>query len=993
MLNFNFLNKRPVKNRIFLFLSFFTTFCFVFIPLSTQAKNSKPLVKVGIFDSSPVCFIDKNGDAKGVFPELLNYIAEKENWTVEYILGTWTEGLTRLSENKIDIMLDVAYAPDRENKYIFSQESVFSSWATIYVPPGSKVETITDLEGKRISVMKNSIHTTDKDHGIISLLKKFHIKATYVETPGYLEGFRQTSAGKTDAAVVNRIFGTHFQDEYGLHNTGIFFNPVPIHFAFSKNSPRSKALAKALDSHLKTLKSTPNSFYYTTLQKNLFPTSNPPSLISNTTLLFGFIGVISIGLILFLIVLILKHQIKIKTKQVNQQNTDLKKGIKALENVRNDLTESQERLSLALEATNAGLWDYTPQTGDVYLSDRWFTMLGYGSDELDKSRQTWINLLHPEDKEVASQKMNFFIQNYLPEKPSVYSNEFRLKTKEGKWKWIHSLAKAFDFDQDGNITRMIGTHTDISAHKKALLDLQKSEMLHEKAQKLAHIGHWRRDLKTNQVIWSNEIYRIFEVEKNSVDIFYDYFIKNIHPEDRVKLESTVKKAIATHSDYDETYRILFENGRIKYLREQCSIGYAEDGTPTFFVGTTQDITEITRAEKEKVNALKQLRQAQKIKAIGTLAGGIAHDFNNILTPIIGYAQMGIEELPEENEVTEFLNSILKSSLRAKSLIRQILTFSREKEQEFHPIQIQPIIKETLQILHSTIPSTIEIKEDISSNVNLMNGDPTQLHQVIMNLCTNAFHAMKENGGILSIDVSQEHVSNPSSQGLIKIAPGSYLKLSVSDTGIGISRENIEKIFDPYFSTKETAEGTGLGLSVVHGIVESYGGEITVQSTLGKGSIFTVWFPTVLPEKTEAKVFVQNYQKGSEKILLVDDEPELLNMLKKMLSSLGYEVFGFNDSQAALEAFEKEPSKFDLILTDLTMPKLDGIALTKSVKPICQDIKIILCTGYSDDMSDSELGVLGIDTLLLKPITKSDLSKAIRLTLDTNLPNRAIINKT
>lgn len=955
-----------------------------FLHQTIDASGKQITIDIGVDHNPPLSYVGQNGSVSGFFPELIKYIAAKEGWNIRLIPVDWTEGLLKLDQNKIDLLVDIAYSSERAKRYHFLKEPVLSNWAVIYADPGKKISSFPDLEGKRIAVMRNSIHTNDKDGGIIALLSKFSINATFLEVNNYNEVFRLISTGKADAGVVNRIFGTRYKSQYGLRNTGLYFNPVMVHFAFSKNSELASRIERNFNRQLRHLKTIPNSFFYQLIQKHFFTLESPAPLVENRYLAYGLGGTILLGLFLFLIVLFLKYRVHLQTRKLKQQNLQLKENIENLNVIKNELQRSRDQLSLALEACNAGLWDFNPQTNDIYLSDTWFTMLGYAPDELPRNRQTWVTLLHPDDRNFALAKIQFFLDHYSSENLSHYENEFRLKTKTGDWKWIRSMAKAFQFDSDGSHIRIIGTHININENKKTLLALQHSESLHEKAQKLAHIGHWRRDLSTNESIWSDEVYRIFEIDKTTAHISYDHFINLIHPDDQPRLESLLKKAIEEHSDYEIAYRLMFDDGRVKFLQEQCSIEYNDDDKPVRFVGTTQDITLLKKAEQDKVDAQKQLRQVHKIQAIGTLAGGIAHDFNNILTPIIGYTQIAIEESPKNSDFVDILEAILKSSLRAKSLIQQILTFSREEEQELQPLKIQPVIKETLKLLRSTLPASIDIKENIQEEIDLINGDPTQLHQIIMNLCTNAYHAMKKEGGTLSILLSRETVSDPKLHQLTKLLPGVYLKLSVIDTGVGITPDIIEKIFDPYFTTKDGSDGTGLGLSVVHGIIESLKGEVTVQSTPGKGSIFNVWFPVIFSAVAEEEIFDDEYTGGCEHILLIDDEVDLLSMLKKMLFNLGYKITAFNDSQEALESFKQESEKYNLVITDLTMPKMNGLELSKEIKSIRNDIKIGLCTGYSYDLEENDKQAAGIDFLLMKPVIRSDLSKAIRNALDSRI---------
>jgi len=399
-----------------------------------------------------------------------------------------------------------------------------------------------------------------------------------------------------------------------------------------------------------------------------------------------------------------------------------------------------------------------------------------------------------------------------------------------------------------------------------------------------------------------------------------------------------------------------------------------------FLGEIIGISVIIRDITEKKILEEKFFKAQKRQAIGILAGGIAHDFNNILAPIMGYAEMALDEIPEDSPVQENLKQILISAERAKDLVQQILTFTRESKQEKMVFKIQLVIKEALKLIRSTLPSTIKIRHHIDNNCGPILADPTQIHQVVMNLCINAFHAMQDNGGIL--DVTLKNVEIGTDRQILNLNPGNYLLLIVSDTGHGINPSDIEKIFDPYFTTKETGKGTGLGLSVVLGIVKNCGGKISIDSEIGKGSIFNIYLPRIFEKENSLKpVSNAPHPKGSERILLVDDESKIIMMLKQMLSSLGYEVTALSDSLEAFNIFAKNPDNFDLVITDQSMPDMSGTQLTKNILQIRPDIPIILCTGFSEMISEKTAKDMGINEYMHKPFSKQEIAETIRRVLE------------
>lgn len=394
-----------------------------------------------------------------------------------------------------------------------------------------------------------------------------------------------------------------------------------------------------------------------------------------------------------------------------------------------------------------------------------------------------------------------------------------------------------------------------------------------------------------------------------------------------------------------------------------------------------DITDRKHAEKEKENLELQLRQAHKMEAIGTLAGGIAHDFNNILAAIIGYAEIAKDDIPDTNPARNQIDEVLIAGKRAKELVKQILSFSRKSQQTRKPIQIQSIIKDVISLLRASISSTIEIRQDIHTNGGRVLADTTQIHQVLMNICTNAAQAMDENGGVLKLTLDSLELTEKDIIDEPDIKPGPFVKLSVKDTGIGIDKKNVSKIFDPYFTTKDIGKGSGMGLSVVHGIVKSYGGIISVESTPNKGTTFIVYLPMVEQAIQPIKATTTPLPGGVEHILIVDDEIAITKLTSMRLERLGYRTTSITSSIKALELFRSSSEMFDLVITDQSMPQMTGEQMAIEMLKIRANIPIVLCTGYSSKIDDAQSKEIGIRAFAHKPISKNELAKTIREVLD------------
>ena len=449
----------------------------------------------------------------------------------------------------------------------------------------------------------------------------------------------------------------------------------------------------------------------------------------------------------------------------------------------------------------------------------------------------------------------------------------------------------------------------------------------------------------------------------------------VNPERRSELLRMIEERGLVQAFDAQFFR---KDGSVAWMTLNVHAVHDGNGKIVRMEGTAQDITESKRLES-------QLNQAQKMEAIGTLAGGIAHDFNNILMPIIGYSELSLKAVPKDSCLHHNIEQILLSGNRAKDLVRQILTFSRKTEQERRPVQVSLLVKETLKLLRSSLPSTIQIRQDIDKGAIYATtmADPTQIHQVLMNLCTNAAHAMREKGGVLSITLRNVDIGSVAISGVPDLAPGSYLRLTVADTGHGMDEAVGRRIFEPYFTTKGPSEGTGMGLALVYGIITSLSGGIAVFSEPGQGSTFDVYFPRT---KTLARPVVEAsgpLPTGKGLVLVVDDEQPIVDMLKEMLGSLGYDATGRYSSGDAIEAFRARPDSFDLVVTDLTMPNMTGLDLAREILKIRADTPIILCTGFSEAFDENRTRLPGIKGLLMKPVALRDLAVIVNRILFQN----------
>ncbi len=651
---------------------------------------------------------------------------------------------------------------------------------------------------------------------------------------------------------------------------------------------------------------------------------------------------------------------------------------------------------------------------------------------------------------------------------------------------------------------------DITERKEAESKLRESEEMLARAQQMAHVGHWHRDISTGKGRWSDETYRIFGLTPQECEPTRQFFLECVHRDDRARVDKALRDAAEDVRPYDEIFRIVCPDGSVRWVQSKGEVTRNPEGKPSLVFGTILNITERKRMEEElrrshdeleqrvadrtaelarlaaamnsasegiiitdsdwrieyvnpaftrlcgyesvevigrdmgflrpekmdhavydrvrgsaksdkpninryplrkkdgknfqvestitpikdsagnitsyvvvwrdiseKIELEERLRQSQKMEAIGTLAGGIAHDFNNMLAVIIGNAELVLDDINEDSPKHN-IDQILKASKRSRDLVKQILTFTRKDEPLQKEQHLIPLIQESFDLLRASVPSTVKMTLNIRTKADTAKVNEAQFQQVLINLCTNAEYAMRETGGTLSISLEDEtlHLDGPSGS-----EPHRYLKLAVSDTGTGIDEEVRKRIFDPFFTTKGLGVGTGMGLAVVYGIVQSHHGLISVQSEPGKGSTFSILFPEVrkkIVSNTEPEVTPVG---GEERILFVDDEIAVVEMTTSILKRMGYEVIPFIDSQDALDAFANAPDDFDLVITDQTMPRITGVELSERMKAIRPDIPILLCTGYSHVVSAEQAKAQGIDGYVMKPLAKRELAEAIRKVLD------------
>lgn len=542
------------------------------------------------------------------------------------------------------------------------------------------------------------------------------------------------------------------------------------------------------------------------------------------------------------------------------------------------------------------------------------------------------------------------------------------------------------FDENNQPIAVQGSGRDVTEQFMTQKALKESEDKYKNLVRYAPAGIYEFDMKTLKFISVNDVMCEYtgytEAEFLSLNPF-----DLLNKEGKQSLSELVDAVFSNQPrELNTEYKIIGKNQKEMWVMSNARFFY-EDDVPKQATAVVHDLTDIRRAEEERRHLETQLQQAHKMEAIGTLAGGIAHDFNNILAGILGYCDLLKQNINKPEKAQDQIGHIKQGAKRAAELVKQILTFSRKEEYEKHPQTLSSIVLEVMKLLRSSIPVTIDIQENIYSEA-LVHADPAKMHQVIMNLCTNAYHAMNETGGILSISLTDIQISQ-SQADILQILPGNYVKLDVSDTGHGMDPETLDRIFEPYFTTKEIGKGTGMGLSLVYAIITEHNGIIKADSTRGKGSTFTVYLPETQNIRTEEKN--TNHEmisaNGNERIMIVDDEQSILESTRELLSDYGYKVDCYPDGKLALKAFNDDPQGFDLILTDMTMPGMTGEALAKNIFNIRNDLPIILCSGYNEEISETRAYEMGISRFITKPVIDQPLPDIIREVLNAKIDKK------
>nr|WP_319396850.1 PAS domain S-box protein [uncultured Desulfobacter sp.] len=640
------------------------------------------------------------------------------------------------------------------------------------------------------------------------------------------------------------------------------------------------------------------------------------------------------------------------------------------------LKKSEERYRLLAENATDTIWIMQyPDLTLRYISPSIESLLGYSPDaflKLEFRDYVTENSLNQVSVLVA-EGLEEDIGDGVKSK-GLKAAELALIKKDGTTIWVEISAGFLRNDQ-GEPDGILGISRDISDRKRADEALQHATELMREAGRIAKVGAWSIDISSQAITWSDEMNVIHE-RRADFPPTLDEVTRFIAPEWREKILDIYNRCVGEGQRLEEEFEIITAKGRRRWVHATGEAIRDESGNITRAIGALQDISDRVQADEERKQLQLHLDQARKMEAIGILAGGIAHDFNNILSGLMGFTDLAMHEAKENETLKRYLNQVTSASLRARDLVRHILTFSRKSEVEKQPIIINPVIKESLKFMRASLPAGIEIKYDLRLEHGRVFGDATQIYQVLMDLFTNAGHAMKDHGGVLDIVLDRVKLDDTQPGFLGKISAGEFIELVVSDTGCGIHKKYLDRIFDPFFTTKARGEGTGMGLATVYGIVKEMGGGISVYSEVGVGTTFRILLPEY-DQGAAVQIDVNTeLKKGRGNILVVDDEAAIAESSCDILKLLGYSTVMQTDSLKAVEHVKNNPAHYDLVLTDMTMPHLDGFGLAKQIKKINPEICIVLATGFSHNPTKEKCKDAGITNMVMKPMTAGELSSVV-----------------
>ena len=1073
---------------------------FVSVVLAAEPR----LVKVGAFNYYPAIFKDKDGVIKGFYVDALNDLAKRENLLIEYVYGSWNEGLEQVKSGDVDLLTSVAYTPERSEYLDYAKLPLLTVWGELYARDGSPIAGITDVEGKTIAIMKGDVNGANFVH----LVKRFNIRCSFVELPGFEDVFKAVAKNKVDAGVVNCTFGAPKKKDYGLHSTGVVFEPFDIYFAVPKG--KNQDLLKLLDTYLKDWRNNDSSVYAESRHKWLHP-DDSHQLKVPAWLLWATFALTLLALVAIAFVISLRRQVGKKTNEIIQQKHELQES----EERYRSIFENSSSVMLLIESETATIVDANPAAATYY---------GWPLEQLRQMPLATINILTTEqindEMQQAHQKNRCYFQskhrlaNGAIRDVEVFSGPIQSNGKARLFSIIHDIterklventllfllrsgARAATEDFFQSLARYLAQTLDMAYvcivrlrgdgfEAQTVVIYQDGRFEHNVRYHLAdtpcgevvgksicifehsvrqrfpnnavlqelsaesYVGAtlWGFDSKpvgliavigrqplnmpspAESMLQMVAISAAAELEHRQAEeallenesryrtlVEYAPVALLINKNDQVTLVNKVCLNLfgATdssqlvgrspfelfHADYHEKMReritqqlaqptyvpavegkIVRLDGTVRNV-EVTATSFQSAGETAIHV-VLQDITERKLAERTQHQLEEQLRHSQRMEAIGTLAGGIAHDFNNILTAIIGYAHISQMGLPPDAPQIKHIQSIVEAANKATRLTRDLLLYSRKSPASRKVFDLNETLDTTMNFLQRIISERITLEARLCPQAVYIDADPQQLDQVFVNLATNARDAMPD-GGTITISTDLRFFDEQAAAELALPGAGRYALICFSDTGCGINEDHLRKIFDPFFTTKEVGQGTGLGLPIVYGIIANHNGVIRADSTQGNGAALSIYLPycekpitTVEQAQVEAPL-----PRGTETILVAEDDERIRVMVSQALTQFGYQVLTAVDGKDALRVFREHSDRIQLCLFDLVMPTLGGFEAYQQLRETHPDLPVLFTSGYTSKMAEETLSPLQMERMLHKPFSIVKLLQTIRAALDAN----------
>ncbi|GFO67507.1 hypothetical protein GMLC_10860 [Geomonas limicola] len=1055
-----------ISQRIVRYLVLLVLSLALFVPQHAEAKR---LVRAAVYNYKPLIYSAPDGSAQGFFVKMLDRIAEQEGWQMQYLPGTWQEGLDRLRHQEIDLLICVGYTPERASFLDFPKEFLILDWGAVYRSKASRINTIMDLEGKTVCGLKGSVYTA----GFLDLARQFQLKVKLLEVNQVSEVFKAVESGRADAGVTSNIPGILNEDAHLVERTPIIFSPVKLGFAVGKGE--NADLIEALNRDIELMKNDPGSLYNHELG-HLF--GKPEGGLSREAI--WILSGISGGLVVCIVfIVVLRRQVRAKTRELDEQGSlmrsiingttdavfikdvegryivvndevvrlfNLQRGeilghddasffppeeaqllrandiefmqghrvattveqittlgrsrvylatkgpiydkdgkVSGIFGISRDITDLKQaelevhRYSQLLKRTGemalVGGWELDLTTGALY----WSEMLRQIHDlapDAPVTPESSLNFCAPEARPVVEAAAFELIGSGTP-----FDLEIPIVTARGRRIWGRVQGEAEW--ADGRVVKLFGSTQDITERKQMEEQLRQSNEQLRFVLDGSQLGFWDWNMETGEVARNERWAEMLGYTLEEVQFTVDQWTTLIHPDDEGRAWTTIDAHLTGRIPrYEVEYRMLAKDGSYKWILDRARIvKRAADGAPLRMSGTHTDITERKRAEEETRTREQQMQHVQRLESLGVLTGGIAHDFNNILAIIIGHCSLArLGSHSTERSIAE----IERAAERAAELCRQMLAYAGKSQFVCEEVDFAALVRDMVQMLTQTISRKILIRQELAPELPIVQGDPSQLRQIAMNLLINASEAIGGEQGEIRVRLDRvafgEGLSEQDHLGRA-IPPGAYLRLEVADTGCGMDEETMIRLFEPFYTTKFT--GRGLGMSAVLGIITSHQGALQLESAMGGGTSFRIFLPVADEAcgRPAAQGGLEPHWQGSGTVLLVEDESQVRHVARALLEKIGFRVLEAEHGKAALELYQEHAGEVRLVLSDLGMPEMDGEDLVFELKRAGSRVPVLIASGFGDAEVATRLGPGDIAGMISKPYNTDQLRAALKRALE------------